>query len=195
MAAHGSILNFGVGGSKVSSCVNLGRIKLEIWNFLCECTHIYSLRKYTFWYQDSFTFANVNSFSQKNVFREKQYPFTIQQYESWVANILVLFSLFVRKGIIINESFRVHMSGICLHVYLKLAKNKKNVSDIRGCWLGIIDTFYCCRVSLVKFSYWSKFDVIIVTGSGVDNFCWEGIDQRSGNPKYPWLSVALYLEF
>ena len=27
--------------------------------------------------------------------------------------------------------------------------------------------FWCCFLSLVKFSYWSKFHVIIITGSGV----------------------------
>ena len=28
-------------------------------------------------------------------------------------------------------------------------------------------TFLCCRVSLVTFSYWSKFHINIITGSGV----------------------------
>ena len=30
--------------------------------------------------------------------------------------------------------------------------------------------FLCCRISLVKFSYWCKFDVNIITGSRVIRF-------------------------
>ena len=31
----------------------------------------------------------------------------------------------------------------------------------------IVKFFWCCFVSLIKFSYWSKFHVNIITGSGV----------------------------
>ena len=44
---------------------------------------------------------------------------------SCVGDFLVLSSFFVRKNITINESFRVHMSGLQLHDCLKLAKKKK----------------------------------------------------------------------
>ena len=55
-----------------------------------------------------------------------------------------------------------------------------------------------CSISLVKFSYWSKFHVNIITGSGVMTRDWLylllGIDQKSGNWKYSCLSFAQYLE-
>ena len=31
----------------------------------------------------------------------------------------------------------------------------------------IVNFFLCCFVFLVKFSFWSKFHVIIITGSGI----------------------------
>ena len=52
----------------------------------------------------------------------------------------------------------------------------------------IVKCFWRCFVSLVKFSCWSKFHVNIITG-------FEGIDQQSGNWKYPLLSIFQYLEF
>ena len=50
----------------------------------------------------------------------------------------------------------------------KLAINWKNDNDITICRYDVIVKFFwCCFVSLVKFSYWSKFHVNIITGSGV----------------------------
>ena len=47
-------------------------------------------------------------------------------------------------------------------------------------------------VFLVKFSYWSKFHVNIMTGSGVMiTFFYMGL---TGNGKYPHLCLAQYLE-
>ena len=48
-----------------------------------------------------------------------------------------------------------------------------------------------CFVSFVKFRYWSKFHVNIITGSGnITISFYEGF----GNWKYPRLSFAQYLE-
>ena len=56
--------------------------------------------------------------------------------------------------------------------------------------------FWRWFVSLVKFSFWSKFHANIITGlfRSYDNFFSYGIDQKSGNWKYPHLSFAQYLE-
>ena len=50
----------------------------------------------------------------------------------------------------------------------KLAKNPKNDNDITISRHDVIvKIFWCGFVSLVKFSYWSKFHVNIITGSGI----------------------------
>ena len=60
------------------------------------------------------------------------------------------------------------MSGIWLPVCSKLAISWKNVIDVTIFRHDIIVKFFWhCFVSLVKFSYWSKFHVSIITGSGV----------------------------
>ena len=42
--------------------------------------------------------------------------------------------------------------------------------------------FWCRRVSLVKFSYWSMFHANIITGSGIKTFfVYNRFDQKSGN--------------
>ena len=60
------------------------------------------------------------------------------------------------------------MSGIRLLDCSKLATNWKiattsQFSDMTSSW----KIFWRCFVSFVKFSYWSKFHVNIITGSGV----------------------------
>ena len=59
------------------------------------------------------------------------------------------------------------MSGILLPNCSKLAINSRNGNEITIFWHDVIVRIFCCFVSLVKFSYWSKFHVIIFTGSGV----------------------------
>ena len=50
----------------------------------------------------------------------------------------------------------------------KLAINPKNNNDVTICWHDlIINFFWGCFVYLVKFSYWCKFHVNIITGSRV----------------------------
>ena len=53
--------------------------------------------------------------------------------------------------------------------------------------------FWCRRFSLIKFSYWSKFHVNIMTSSGViTSFVYKEL--KSGNQKYPVVNFAQYLE-
>ena len=50
---------------KITPCLKLVRIMLETWNLLRKYTHIFSFRKYTFYYQDPHDFADVSNFLQK----------------------------------------------------------------------------------------------------------------------------------
>ena len=60
------------------------------------------------------------------------------------------------------------MSGIRPPNCSKLAKNPKNDNDVTIFRHDLnVKFFWRCFVSLVKFSYWSKFHVNIITGSGI----------------------------
>ena len=82
------------------------------------------------------------------------------------------------------------MSGIRLPNCPKLAKNRKTGNDVTICWYDIIVIFFwCCFVFLVKFSYWSKFHVDIITGSGVRTiFFYKGLTRSPEIENTPiWL--------
>ena len=60
------------------------------------------------------------------------------------------------------------MCGIRPPDCLKLAKNSKHDNDVIIFQHNFnVKFFWRCFVSLVKFSYWSKFHVNIMTGSGI----------------------------
>ena len=60
------------------------------------------------------------------------------------------------------------MSGIQLLDCSELAKNPKSDNDVTIFRNDVnVNFFWGCCVSLVKFSYWSKFHVNIMTSSGV----------------------------
>ena len=85
-------------------------------------------------------------------------------------DFLVLFSGFVREKVTINEniSFTDYASAIRLLGCSKLAVNWKNVNYVTIFRHDVnVKFFWRCFVSLVKFKYWSKFHVIIITGFGV----------------------------
>ena len=67
-----------------------------------------------------------------------------------------------------NISFTDYPSGIWLPDCSKLAVNWKNDNDVTIFQYDVIVKCYSrCFVSLVKFSYMSKFHVNIITGSEV----------------------------
>ena len=74
-------------------------------------------------------------------------------------------------------SFAVYASGIPLPDCSKLAINREtdNGATIYRHDV-IVKLFWRCFVSLVKFSYWSKFYVNIITGSGV--FFYKGLTRN-----------------
>ena len=70
-----------------------------------------------------------------------------------------------------NISFMDYTSGIRLPDCSKLVINWKNDSDVIIFWHDVIVRFFWRGfVFLVMFSYWSKFHVSIITGSGVRQF-------------------------
>ena len=73
------------------------------------------------------------------------------------------------------------MSGIRPPDCSKLAKNPKNDNDVIIFRHDVnVKFFWRCFVSLVKFSYWSKFHVNIITGSGVMTiFFYKGLTRNS----------------
>ena len=82
----------------------------------------------------------------------------------------VLFSAFVRQKVTFNENvcFTEYASRICLPDCSKLVINWKNSNDVTVFMHDVIIKFFWRSVvSLVMFSYWSKFHVNIITGSGV----------------------------
>ena len=83
---------------------------------------------------------------------------------------MVLLSVFIRQKAIANEnvSFIDHAPLIRLLDGCKLAINQKKNNDVTICQHDVIVKFFwrCC-VSFNKFSYWTKFYVNIMTGSGV----------------------------
>ena len=72
------------------------------------------------------------------------------------------------KGFRENISFTDYAYGIQLPDWSKLAIKRKNDHYVAIFQLDfIVNFFWPCFVSLVKFRYWSKFHVNIITGSGV----------------------------
>ena len=63
-------------GRKINPCLKLVRFMLETWNLVRKYTHICSLRKYTFLYQDSYNFADVSIFCKNPAFFIKNSTFT-----------------------------------------------------------------------------------------------------------------------
>ena len=77
-------------------------------------------------------------------------------------------------------SFTDYVSGIRLPGCSKLAINQKNDNDVTIYRHDIIVKFFWrFLVFLVKFSYWSKFHVNMITGSGVMTiFCYKGLTRN-----------------
>ena len=123
--------------------------------YTCIC----SFRKYTFYCLGPLNFADVIICLQKLAFFSKKIP---------LLKVIVweLCSRFftVTENITSADS----VSGVQHPDCSKLAKNQKNDNDFTIFRHDlIVKHFWRSFVSLVKFSYWFKFYVNIVTGSGI----------------------------
>ena len=114
-------------------------------------------------------FANVIIFLAKN--SKKKSPSTQSNgMRAVLETFSHVFGSCKIKGYTINEnvSFRDHTSRIRFPDCSKFAINRRNDNDVKVYRNDlIVNFFYHFRVSLVKFSYQSKFHVNIVTGSRV----------------------------
>ena len=103
--------------------------------------------------------------------------------ESYVTDFSVLLSVFVGQKITAHESitFTDHASRIRLSDCSRLAINRKNDNDVTIWWHDVIIIFLTLLCfSFVKFIYWSKFHVNIMTGSGVTTiFVYKGLNRNS----------------
>ena len=123
-------------------------------------------------YQHSLNFVDVSIFFAKyRHYSGINSTFTqSRSARAVLKRFLVLFSDFARKEVTINENvnFTDYAFEIRLPDCSKLAINWKNGNDVTIFWNGVIVKFYWqCFVSLVKLSYWFKFHINIMTGSGV----------------------------
>ena len=87
-----------------------------------------------------------------------------------------------------NISFTDYVSGIQLPYCSKLSINWKNDNDLTIFRNDIIVILWRSFVSLVKFSYWSKFPFNITTGSGfmtIFSFQFSSMSSKSGNRNNP----------
>ena len=77
-------------------------------------------------------------------------------------------------------SFTDYTSGIRFPDCRKLAIDRKNENGVTTCWYDfIVKLFSCCFVSLVKFNYWFKFPVNIITDSWVKTiFFFKGLTEN-----------------
>ena len=143
---------------------------LETQNLARKYASICSFRKYTFQCLGHLILLMPAFFAKNSVFCPKKYLYSRQQCESCVRDFLVLFSVFVRQKVTINEkiSFTDYASRIRILDCPKLAINWKNGNDVMLFRSeAIFKCFWCYFVSLVKFSCWSQFHVNIITGSRV----------------------------
>ena len=105
-----------------------------------------------------------------------------------------VFSFCKIKAITINENigFTDYASGIRLSNSSKMAINRKNDNGVTVFRHDVIvNFFWSCAFSLVKFSYWSKFYVNIIIGSRVmPIFFYKGLtrDPEIGNI-HVWLFI------
>ena len=72
------------------------------------------------------------------------------------------------------------MSGIRPLDCSKLARNSKNENGVTMFRLDVnVKFFWSCFISLIKFSYWSKIHVNIITGSGIMTiFFYKGLSRN-----------------
>ena len=156
---------------------------LETSHLSCKYTPIFSFRIYAFQCRGPLNFVDVSIFLQKiSIFCAKKYLYSKQQRESCVRDFLVLFSVFVRQKVTIPENitFADSVSGILPLDCSKLTKIPKNDNDVT-IFRHDVNVKFCRRyfLSLVSFSYWSKFHANIITGSGImTTFCYKRLTRN-----------------
>ena len=118
---------------------------LQTSNLMRKYKHIYGFKKYTFQQQNPLNIADVSIFLQTiSIFYKKQYLYSKHQYESCVRDSLVLFSVFVKEKVTINEniSFTDYTSGLRRLNCFKLVINSKNDNDVTNSDITPLSDFF-----------------------------------------------------
>ena len=156
------------------SCLKLVIIMLETLaqtNLAHKYTHIWNFRKFTFQYQGTLKFAHTNIFFAKHQrFLAKIVLWLkVIMWELCRSFFSSVFCFYKIKGYywwkykFCRLCFR-NPSSELLQIGYKLEKRQWHHNFLP--W-RIVNLFWRCVVSLVKFSYWSTFHVDIITSSGV----------------------------
>ena len=106
---------------------------LETSDLARKYTPILSFRKYTLQYLGPLNFADVSIFLQKLAIFIQKSTFTQSNSVRAMLDFLVLFSVFARQKVTVNENinFADSVSGIWPPDCTKLAKNQENGNDVK----------------------------------------------------------------
>ena len=143
---------------------------LETWNFLCKYTHVVSKYRLCSTKVLLILLMSVFYFAKKSAFLAKIIPLLKATVWQLCEKFFSFVFSFCKIKVTFNEnvSFTDSSSEIRFLDGSKLAINRKNDNDITISQHDVIVKFFLyCFVSFVKFSYWCKFHVHIITGSGV----------------------------
>ena len=132
---------------------------LETSDLARKYTPILSFRKYTLQYLGPLNFADVSIFLQKLAFFIQKSTFTQSNSVRAMLDFLVLFSVFARQKVTVNENinFADSLSGIWPPDCTKLAKNQENDNDVKIFRQDVIVNFFDVVLFLLS---------ILVTGPG-----------------------------
>ena len=132
---------------------------LETSDLARKYTPILSFRKYTLQYLGPLNFADVSIFLQKLAFFIQKSTFTQSNSVRAMLDFLVLFSVFARQKVTVNENinFADSVSGIWPPDCTKLAKNQENGNDVKIFRQDAIVNFFDVVLFLLS---------ILVTGPG-----------------------------
>ena len=132
---------------------------LETSDLARKYTPILSFRKYTLQYLGPLNFADVSIFLQKLAFFIQKSTFTQSSSVRAMLDFLVLFSVFARQKVTVNENinFADSVSGIWPPDCTKLAKNQENDNDVKIFRQDVIVNFFDVVLFLLS---------ILVTGPG-----------------------------
>ena len=135
---------------------------LQTSNLMRKYKHIYGFKKYTFQQQNPLNIADVSIFLQTiSIFYKNYYLHSKHQYESCVRDPLVLFSVFVKEKVTINEniSFTDYTSGLRRLNCFKLVINSKNDNDVTNSDITPLSDFFDIAV------FFSQVQVLVQVSS------------------------------
>ena len=133
---------------------------LETSNLARKYTPTCSFRNIPFSAQAPLILLMSAFFAKNQRFLFKKSTFTQRNSMRAVLEIFSSVFSYCKKKVTISENitFADSVSGIRPQDCSKLAKNPKNDNNVTFFRHDVIVEFFCCCfVSLVKFSYWSKF--------------------------------------